>query len=212
MDKHQNAALRDSEPGSDAAPQSSRRDMRAQVITVASDLFAERGYSATSVREVVERAGCTKPTLYYYFGNKERLFIEVLREQTGAFTAVVEAELAKPGSVRDRFRRALEAMCAYLAANPTTHRLLMTADKHPDHEQPPFDFESVRRRHLETCIELLREGIASGEMRQDIDVDEAAVAFFGMVDHRLALMLQGRPLPDRYADLALDLFFRGVQR
>src|ERR1700691_3525680 len=36
-------------------------------------LFAERGYDATSVREIVEAAGVAKPTLYYYYRSKERL-------------------------------------------------------------------------------------------------------------------------------------------
>jgi hypothetical protein len=123
----------------------------------------------------------------------------------------VQGELDRPGSVRDRFNASLDATLRFLSENPTTHRLLLTAEKYPDHEQPAFDFESVRRQHLDVCCQLLREGIAAGEMRPDIDVDEAALAFFGMIDHRLAQVLQGRPLPDGYAHLALDLFFRGVQ-
>jgi TetR/AcrR family transcriptional regulator len=44
-----------------------------QIARVAARLFAERGYDATSVREIVEAAGVTKPTLYYHFGSKEGL-------------------------------------------------------------------------------------------------------------------------------------------
>lgn len=43
------------------------------IARVAARLFAERGYDATSVREIVEAAGVTKPTLYYHFGSKEGL-------------------------------------------------------------------------------------------------------------------------------------------
>src|SRR5581483_8225499 len=43
------------------------------IARVAARLFAERGYDATSVREIVEAAGVTKPTLYYHFGSKEAL-------------------------------------------------------------------------------------------------------------------------------------------
>jgi AcrR family transcriptional regulator len=44
-----------------------------QVAKAAARLFAERGYDATSVREIVAAAGITKPTLYYHFGSKEGL-------------------------------------------------------------------------------------------------------------------------------------------
>src|SRR4051812_50089081 len=43
------------------------------IARVAARLFARHGYDATSVRMIVEAAGVTKPTLYYYFGSKEGL-------------------------------------------------------------------------------------------------------------------------------------------
>jgi AcrR family transcriptional regulator len=48
-------------------------DMARHIARVAARLFASRGYDATSVREIVEAAGVTKPTLYYHFGSKEGL-------------------------------------------------------------------------------------------------------------------------------------------
>jgi AcrR family transcriptional regulator len=184
--------------------------MRAVVLRVAAELFAERGFDATSVREVVARAGCTKPTLYYYFRNKEDLFVQVLRESTAAFAAIVQEELSGPGTSRERFGRTLGAMLTYLERDPVTLRLLTNAERHPDHGQPVFDFDSVRRQHMEICTELLRQGAARGELRPDIDIDEAALAFFGMVEHRLCASLQGRPLPPDYAEQALDFFFKGI--
>jgi AcrR family transcriptional regulator len=48
------------------------------IARVAARLFATQGYEATSVREIVEAAGVTKPTLYYYFGSKEGLAQAIL--------------------------------------------------------------------------------------------------------------------------------------
>jgi AcrR family transcriptional regulator len=47
--------------------------MSQHIARVAARLFAERGYEATAVREIVEASGVTKPTLYYHFGSKEGL-------------------------------------------------------------------------------------------------------------------------------------------
>src|SRR5215510_9529098 len=59
-----------------APPEATRTetsDVARHIARSAAKLFAERGYDATSVREIVEAAGVAKPTLYYYFRSKEGL-------------------------------------------------------------------------------------------------------------------------------------------
>src|SRR5690554_6481387 len=53
--------------------------VRRRILAAALDLFAEQGYDATSVSEVVIRAGVTKGALYHYFGAKEDLLYEIYR-------------------------------------------------------------------------------------------------------------------------------------
>jgi len=45
-------------------------DTRQRILDVASELFVERGYDATSLREIAERLGVTKAALYYHFASK----------------------------------------------------------------------------------------------------------------------------------------------
>ncbi|MHC4841833.1 MAG: TetR/AcrR family transcriptional regulator [Planctomycetota bacterium] len=54
-------------------------DTKQRILKEGARLFAERGYDAVSVREVVESAGVKKPTLYYHFGNKEGLATEIFK-------------------------------------------------------------------------------------------------------------------------------------
>src|SRR5262249_24592672 len=54
-------------------PRAETSDVARHIARVAARLFATQGYDATSVRTIVEEAGVTKPTLYYYFGSKEGL-------------------------------------------------------------------------------------------------------------------------------------------
>ncbi len=63
------------------------------IARTAARLFAERGYDATSVREIVEAAGVTKPTLYYHFGSKEGLAQAVLTRPMTEFVARLTAHL-----------------------------------------------------------------------------------------------------------------------
>lgn len=52
-----------------------------RILNVALDLFSERGYDAVSVNEIVQKAGVTKPTLYYFFESKEGVFKYILKEK-----------------------------------------------------------------------------------------------------------------------------------
>ena len=52
--------------------------VRERLLREALRLFTERGYAATTVREIVAAAGVTKPVLYYYFGSKEGLYLEIM--------------------------------------------------------------------------------------------------------------------------------------
>lgn len=53
------------------------------ILSCALALFSEKGYDAVSVNEIVEMAGITKPTLYYFFGSKEGVFKQILEENYG---------------------------------------------------------------------------------------------------------------------------------
>ena len=54
--------------------------VRERLLVSASRLFAQKGYAGTTVREIVDAAGVTKPVLYYYFGNKEGIYLALMKE------------------------------------------------------------------------------------------------------------------------------------
>src|SRR5512132_597406 len=92
-----------------------RRDdpaTKARVLRAATELFAERGFHGTKVRDIAERAGANVAAGHYHFGSKRDLYVEVLR----ACFADVRAMLARGGAqtepaVLDRMSRvALEAL------------------------------------------------------------------------------------------------------
>jgi AcrR family transcriptional regulator len=58
-------------------------ERREQLIAVARSLFAERGYVATSVEEIAERADVSKPVVYEHFGGKDGLYAEIIGREVG---------------------------------------------------------------------------------------------------------------------------------
>jgi AcrR family transcriptional regulator len=83
-----------------------RAEREQQVLAAARALFAQRGYGAVTMDEVADAVGVTKPLLYIYFGNKERLYLacmepaaEELREAVASAVAQAErpADALEPG-------------------------------------------------------------------------------------------------------------------
>jgi TetR/AcrR family transcriptional regulator, regulator of cefoperazone and chloramphenicol sensitivity len=72
------------------------RPTKDRLVAAASALFAERGFEATTVRDIAERAGANVAAGHYHYGSKKALYLEVLREQ---FTAI-RAELDRRGARR----------------------------------------------------------------------------------------------------------------
>src|SRR6476646_3919453 len=72
----------------------SRDDRMEQTLAAAHGLFAERGYAAVTMDEIAAAVGVTKPLLYNYFGNKERLYIACMERAGDALTGVVAAAVA----------------------------------------------------------------------------------------------------------------------
>jgi AcrR family transcriptional regulator len=76
-------------------------DTRLAIMRHAAALFAARGYDAVSVREIVEAAGVTKPSLYYYFNSKEGLARALIEEFLATATQMRNAVFASTTEIRE---------------------------------------------------------------------------------------------------------------
>ncbi len=130
-------------------------------------LFTQRGYSATTVRELVEAAGVTKPVLYYYFGSKEGLFLELMRTHFGRLEAVVDVYRTGEGSVRKRLMAMLDKGFAYVRQDRDFIRLMHAVYFGPPGEAPYFDFDAYHQRYHDLITRLFEEGIDRGEFKPE---------------------------------------------
>jgi AcrR family transcriptional regulator len=97
---------------------------RAQLIEVGRAVFAKRGYEATSVEEIAERAKVSKPIVYEHFGGKEGLYAVVVdREVEHIVGRIVEAITS--GSPRERLEQAVLAFLTYVKERPDGFAVLL---------------------------------------------------------------------------------------
>ncbi|MFD9128527.1 TetR/AcrR family transcriptional regulator [Kitasatospora sp. NPDC059571] len=96
-------------------------ETRAEILSVALALFTEKGYEATSVRDISEALGVTKSALYYHFRNKEEIVSSLVaerREEVRALVAWIEDRPRTPGLVR-------EAALRWVAGTTSEHLQMM---------------------------------------------------------------------------------------
>ncbi|HEY7223253.1 MAG TPA: helix-turn-helix domain-containing protein [Micromonosporaceae bacterium] len=75
---------------------------RTRIQQVAVELFAERGYDATSLREIAERLGVTKAALYYHFKSKDEIIQSLVEDQTRAVDEILAWARAQPRTAQTR--------------------------------------------------------------------------------------------------------------
>lgn len=97
-----------------------------RILNAAEDLFAEKGYSATSLGDVADRVGIRSPSLYNHFKNKEALYEAVLERLLVNFSAPL-AELESGPVTNERVFHWLDAIVRQHHANPNLARLLQHA-------------------------------------------------------------------------------------
>ncbi len=156
-------------------------EVRKRLLAGATGLFASKGYAAATVREIVERAGVTKPVLYYYFGSKEGIYLDLMREPFSKFAELVEEALLPAGSARERlFRLCLRAYDIFVE-NLDAARVMYSIYYGPPQGAPFVDFDAYHHRFQEAVLQVLREGIRDGEFRQ-VDLHDAMWAVIGPVN------------------------------
>jgi AcrR family transcriptional regulator len=90
---------------------------RAQLVEVGRKAFARKGYEATSVEEIAERARVSKPIVYEHFGGKEGLYAVVVDREVEYVVAMI-SEAISTGTPRERVEQAALAFLTYVKDHP----------------------------------------------------------------------------------------------
>ncbi|WP_419992547.1 TetR/AcrR family transcriptional regulator [Streptomyces boninensis] len=178
---------------------------QAEILDVATEVFARQGYAGARVDEIADRTRTTKRMLYYYFGSKEQLFTAVL-ERAYAVIRRQEQELdvehLDPVSA---IRRLAELTFDHHEAHPDFIRLVSIENIHEAvHIAASESLSSLNSPAIEVIGRILEEGRAQGVFTADVDaVDLHAVissfCFFRVANRHTFHTIFGRDLtaPDR---------------
>lgn len=156
-------------------------ERRGEILAAARDLFKEAGFGATSVSDIVRRAGVAQGTFYLYFPSKDHVLAAVLEAVSAEYVAAMGEGLREAETPEAALDRALAATLAFFRDN---HALLAAFQIRATQEELVRCNLDARRRLVEPLAGFIRQGMSRGALHTS-DPDLAAHLMVGMVNDTL---------------------------
>lgn len=195
------------------------KDARTKLMETATQLFAQKGFNAVSIRELARTAQVNSALISYYFGSKEGLYQEVLEEQFILIAQMLKVFEDMPST------------------SPTERITMYAMNIAIIHQQRPFltrfiiselinstpCYEAVIKKYISRLFHFLHttfeEGISKGEFKPDLNRDFATVSLAGIMNFFFItkpIFQEFTSLSDKineeYTSQALDTFLNGILR
>ncbi|MBI2424446.1 MAG: TetR/AcrR family transcriptional regulator [Candidatus Hydrogenedentes bacterium] len=182
-----------------------------KLLESALQLFSEKGYEGTSIREIIEGAGVTRPVLYYYFENKEDLFKRLVQSRFSSVVAQIEEVIRQTQSCRERLIGAICQSFLLSEEHPEALRLILQVFFSPPQQGPSLDKNQMMRQRFRLIEHIMRDGLENEELSGG-DAQSLALVFLGIMDMH-AMAKSNRPetrLTQELGVSLVDFFLAGA--
>jgi len=188
-----------------------------ELLECALALFSEKGYESAGINEIVQKAGVTKPTLYYFFQSKEGIFQEILRQYYEPFNAILAKESvyypnaqSYQNDVLPTLLRIANAYFTFARENKTFYMMVLSLAFAPPGAQSTILIEPyniAQYKILIQCFERIADvhGNLKGKERQ------CAYSFVAMLNASIGFWYHGYgEINEQKAELVVQQFMHGI--
>jgi TetR/AcrR family transcriptional regulator len=188
-------------------------DCRDRILFAAAKLFADKGFAAASVREIVEAAGVTKPTLYYHFKDKADLYLRIMERAMAEYLGVLDKSSRIPGDPVQGLYTFILSSAKLLRTNVDMVRFVHSAFYGPKDDAPRFDLRPVHER-LFGGLGALLQAVADQGGLSPARIPEATHLLVGAMEAYQCRVLKADlgPLPDdAFLMRCVDMILTGAR-
>lgn len=184
---------------------------RADVVAAAARVFAQRGYHATSIDDLIAATGLTRGGLYHYTESKQALLFAIFDELMEPLLARARELLTQPGTPERHLRAVVAAWVAHIATH-LDHMVVFTQERGTLERDPRWQHLRAARRDFEQLLAgLLRRGQQDGSFAM-ADLQLTLLTLLGMVNYTPQWFApSGRLTPERIADGYCDALLDGIR-
>ncbi|RJQ85550.1 TetR/AcrR family transcriptional regulator [Amycolatopsis panacis] len=161
-----------------AASTTRRELVENELYEHATRLFAERGFAGTSLQDIADALGITRPALYHYVKSKDELLAKLVTEVTSGPLDELNALAAQHADPVDTLRRIVAVLVGRRATQPERFRLLIRSEAELPAELTEA-YDTDRRAVLKTIAGVIDDGVHAGRFRP-VDARVAALGVLGM--------------------------------
>ena len=158
---------------------------RKNISKAAEQLFMKNGIENTSMNEIAKEAGYSKATLYVYFNNKEELVGMLVLESMQKLQEYIRLALEQGKGTKERYEKICRALVQYQEEYPFYFKIALETiniDFESDHFLPEEkETFLVGEQINQLLMDFLKEGIACGEIRSDIEMLPTILSLWGML-------------------------------
>ena len=184
--------------------------MKAEIKQQSILLFEKKGFSETSIQDIVDALGVTKGTFYYYFQSKEALLMDI---HLGYIDDLLERQrkiMQNGTSSRERLILIVQLLIGDIEEHGPSGRVFFREMRHLI-EVNAEEVKRKRERFRLAITALIREGIWAGEFRESIEPDMAAFAILGVTNWSYQWFHPGGGISaDRLAEIFSDMILNGM--
>jgi len=195
------------------SPGNARRsaaDRRQQLVSIAMDLIAAKGFEGLRFQEVAKEAGINNATLFYHFSTKEELIKGVMQHLGEELRRTPGRVEDKPSTAIEELRLEFESIGGLLRERPKLFLVLMEFSirslRDPVMGATMMTLDYYWREHLAA---VLHQGMMEGSFRRDIDVEAATTAWMAQIKgigfHALTGKLNQTEVEKCVAEIALEV-------
>ncbi len=189
---------------------------RQALLDAALVVFSQKGYAAARLEDVAEHAGVSRGAIYWHFHSKAELYTTLVGESQARANQVVMRAIAQGGGILETHRRVMVSLLALLEEDETyraVHELMVFKTEMTPELKEGIRIKAAVFRSIEERIAVtLREGIAAGVVRADLDPligARAALAYINgiiftwLVDPKAFSLREAAPA-------LVDVYIRGI--
>ncbi len=188
--------------------------VKSTILKEAAALFSEQGYERTSMREIAERVGVSKPAIYYHFANKQALFEELINTAFELSKKRIE-EIAKTDF--DSITKLKYLAIGFFEStknNPEFARFMHDLSAGNIRKNIILNHHEVFSKQQEWFNQILTEGKVSGLIKTDLDNYIFTMAYIGTINMFTIGYLKGelKDLSQKQAEQIVNLLLNGIKK
>jgi TetR/AcrR family transcriptional regulator len=181
-----------------------------RILRQALELFSEKGYDATSTREICAAAGITKPTLYYFFQSKEGLYRALVDDTLESFRDQLTQTLQTPGTAEQRLKQVARDFFLNVREKRDLMRFVFALVHSRGSAAPPTDFPRYYAGLVALIARVVDGAVADGDFEPGPTPLRMLVYMGALGEALTGYVLLGEPdLTPDLADALVDIILRG---